>query len=318
MRILITGGFGFLGGRLGQHFSSLGHQVMLGSRNFRDHPDWLPEADVVLTDWADELSLAHVCESVDVVVHAAGMAAQECWTDPAAALESNGVFTARMARAAGAAGVSRVIYLSTVHVYAGPLTGSYSEESCPLNLHPYASSHLAGEHGVLFAHQQGQVDGMVLRLANGSGCPVRPDVDCWRLLVNDLCRQSIVDGQMVVRSASSVERNFIGVSGICKGVDHFMTYRPSVAEQPLYNIASRASMSLGDVALLVAERCRHLTGDLPSVVFEQRSSASGADKALHIDIEKAKAAGYEAVDSLVSEIDATLEFCRVHFGRNGI
>jgi len=126
-----------------------------------------------------------------------------------------------------------------------------------------------------------------------------------------------MDGQMVIHSNPSLERNFIGVSGICQGVDHFMTYCPLKKELPLYNIASRESMTLSDAALLVAERCRHVAGDSPSVVFEQRTSASGADKALHIDTEKAKAAGYDAVDSLVSEIDAPLEFCRLHFGRNG-
>ena len=35
MRVLITGGFGFVGGRLGKHLQDSGHEVILGSRNIR-------------------------------------------------------------------------------------------------------------------------------------------------------------------------------------------------------------------------------------------------------------------------------------------
>jgi uncharacterized protein YbjT (DUF2867 family) len=33
MRILIAGGFGFVGGRLAVHLAQVGHQIVLGSRN---------------------------------------------------------------------------------------------------------------------------------------------------------------------------------------------------------------------------------------------------------------------------------------------
>ena len=56
MRILITGGFGFIGGRLAAYLSQAGHQVLLGSRNDSTHPP-----DLVATGrsgtrskWGDE------------------------------------------------------------------------------------------------------------------------------------------------------------------------------------------------------------------------------------------------------------------------
>ena len=53
MRILITGGFGFIGGRLGKNLDDAGHQVVLGARKLQESPTWLPNADVEVTSWTD-------------------------------------------------------------------------------------------------------------------------------------------------------------------------------------------------------------------------------------------------------------------------
>src|SRR3546814_17036700 len=93
------------------------------------------------------------------------MNAQNCAANPVEALEFNGVATARLVQAAARVGIRRFIYLSTAHVYCAPLTGTITEDTCPRNLHPYATSHLAGENAVLSAVQAGEISGMVLRLS---------------------------------------------------------------------------------------------------------------------------------------------------------
>ena len=48
MRILITGGFGYLGGRLAQFLGSKdGNEILLGSRSNRKPPRWLSKSHVV-------------------------------------------------------------------------------------------------------------------------------------------------------------------------------------------------------------------------------------------------------------------------------
>ena len=86
MRILITGGFGFVGGRLAVHLAQAGHQIVLGSRNASSPPVWLPQAEVVQIVWEDDRTLERCCDGVDVVIQAAGMNAQECSADPVAAM----------------------------------------------------------------------------------------------------------------------------------------------------------------------------------------------------------------------------------------
>jgi UDP-glucose 4-epimerase len=158
-KILITGGMGYVGGRLAVHLAQAGHQIVLGSRNASSPPVWLPQAEVLQIAWGDAGALEQSCDGVDVVIHAAGMNAQDCAADPAAALGFNGVATARLVAAACRAGVQRFIYLSTAHVYASPLVGAITEETCPRNMHPYATSHIAGEHAVLYANQHKQIRG---------------------------------------------------------------------------------------------------------------------------------------------------------------
>ena len=192
MRILITGGFGFVGGRLAEHLAQAGHQIVLGTRNARNPPVWLPQAKVAQIVWDDDCVLKRILDGVNVVIHAAGMNAQECADKPVVALEFNGVATARLIAAAVRVDVQRFIYFSTAHVYASPLVGTINEETYPRNLHPYATSHLAGEHAVLSTNKCGEIQGIVLRLSNAFGSPMHKSVNCWRLLVNDLCRQAVL------------------------------------------------------------------------------------------------------------------------------
>ena len=113
--ILITGGFGFLGGRLGQYLSE-NYNVILGSRSDQNEPNWLPIAKTLKIDWDDENSLNDACNLVDIIIHASGLNAQECSSDPEKALLVNGVYTQNLVRAAINKNVKKFIYLSTAHV----------------------------------------------------------------------------------------------------------------------------------------------------------------------------------------------------------
>ena len=84
----------------------------------------MPQSEVVKLIWDDKDALTEACRNVDTVIHAAGMNAQDCTKDPVAALEFNGVATARLVEATCKAGVNQLIYLSTAHVYSNPLQGT--------------------------------------------------------------------------------------------------------------------------------------------------------------------------------------------------
>jgi UDP-glucose 4-epimerase len=270
MKILITGGYGFLGGRLALYMQQAGHQVCIGSRRSnKEPPNWLPQAEVLQINWGSEDGLAHICNGNDVVIHAAGMNAKECTNDPVGALEINGVATARLLSAAIRCKVKRFIYLSTAHVYASPLVGEITEITCTQNLHPYATSHLAGEQTVMKAGQFGEIDGVVLRLSNAFGAPAHKDVNCWDLLVNELCSQAVETGMMVLRSSGIQERDFIPITEVCRIVEMLVSKNSAIPNKYIYNLGSNFSHSVYSMAKLIQSRCKIIQGIEPSI---QRSA----------------------------------------------
>jgi UDP-glucose 4-epimerase len=314
MRILITGGFGFVGGRLAQYFYQAGHQVLLGSRNTRVSPAWLPGAAVTVVDWGDAQFLARICEGVNVVVHAAGMNAQDCAADPLAALEFNGLATARLLKAAIAADVDRFVYLSTAHVYASPLVGVITEETCPENLHPYATSHLAGENAVLAATSLREIDGVVVRLSNAFGMPMHPEVNCWSLLANDLCRQAAVTGKMILRSNGAQQRDFIAVEEVCRVVALLSLLAPEFLLPGVINLGSGVSQSVFELAGLIQQRCKLVLGFEPTL---QRAFAldAGGHETLSYLSRKLMQMGVEVKSDDCAELDRLLTFCQAAFTR---
>ena len=156
MRILITGANGYIGGRLVQHLVENGHEIIFGTRNNISCQCFTTDLKIKRINWDEISSLREACSGVEVVIHAAGVNSAGCAFDPIAALMFNGVATARLVAAACQESVPRFIYCSTVHVYGNPLVGSVTEDTCPKNYHPYATSHLAGEHSVIGASRLGE------------------------------------------------------------------------------------------------------------------------------------------------------------------
>jgi len=313
MRILITGGFGFIGGRLGQYLQQNGHQVILGSRKASCPPEWLPHAEVAQIDWSNIRALKQICSRVDVVIQAAGMNAQDCEADTVAALEFNGLATARLVAAASQVGVKRFIYLSTAHVYDNPLVGTIKEEICPRNLHPYATSHLAGEHAVLRANQLGQIEGIVLRLSNTFGAPVHKDVNCWTLLVNDLCKQAVQTRKLQLQINLLQQRDFIGMTEVCRVIEHLAFGNRPSTQPSIFNVSSGVSQSVLAIAQLVQQRCKQVLGFEPILQHTQ----NGVDE--HPPMLIYRADNLAALGIKIkgrdntAEIDSLLRFCQSTF-----
>jgi UDP-glucose 4-epimerase len=308
MRVLVTGGFGFIGARLARHLAAAGYSVRLGSRRYAAQPDWLPQADVVQTCWDDIAALTAACNGMDVIVHAAGMNASDCAADPVNALMFNGVSTARLAQAAKQAGVRRFLYLSTAHVYTSPLAGTLDELTCPRNLHPYASSHLAGETAVLQTAAQGKLEAMVLRLSNAFGSPVMADANCWMLLINDLCRQAVTTGKLSLQSSGNQRRDFISLSTVCTTILALLA-QPADALPSVLNIGSGEALKVIEMATLIQQRCQVTLGFTPAIEIGARMEQS---LPLHYSSMHAKRLALPATDP-VPEIDALLAFCKTHF-----
>ncbi|HEX3084309.1 MAG TPA: SDR family oxidoreductase, partial [Pyrinomonadaceae bacterium] len=267
MRLLIAGGFGYLGGRFAAHMSrSSTHKVVLGTRQSLSPPNWLPQSEVAKICWDSPDALREICANVDAIVHMAGMNAQESHADPVGALEFNGVATARLLQAAVQQRVKRFIYISSAHVYGNNLSGVITEETCPRSLHPYATSHRAGEDVVRAAQQNAEIEGVVVRLSNSFGAPVHKDVNTWMLLVNDLCRQAATSRRLELQSSGAQRRDFIPLTDACRAIEHLLEISADRLGAGLFNVTSGRSPTVLEVAGLVADRFYALTNSRPEIV----------------------------------------------------
>jgi UDP-glucose 4-epimerase len=265
MRILITGGLGFIGGRVATHLSSFGHQIVIASRTKHDPPLWLPTAEMFHLNWDVESSLRKACEDVDVVIHTAGMNSSDCEISPEKAHEFNGSATQRLVEASVAAKVKTFVYLSTAHVYEHPLSGSITETITPKNQHPYATSHIAGEKAVLSASIGGEIDGIVLRLSNVYGAPTHKNVNCWMLLVNDLCKQAVTTQRIILRSSGTQQRNFLTMSDACAVIASAIFDNIEVGIPKILNVGSRESETVFEMAIAIQKRCQKMLGIFPQI-----------------------------------------------------
>jgi UDP-glucose 4-epimerase len=314
MRVLISGGTGYIGGRLAVHLSLVGHKIVLGSRKVSGPPDWLPDAEIVQTKWDESDELSRICRDIDVVIHAAGMNAQDCLADPVSALEFNGVATARFVSAAAKAGVKRFIYLSTAHVYGSPLSGRISEDTCPKNLHPYATSHLSGEHALLASNDRREIQGIVFRLSNAFGAPVSKDSNSWNLLVNDLCRQAVEKKTLSLRSSGKDIRDFISLSKVCNVIELFVSSSFDTLEAGIFNLGTGYSSTVLNMARLIQQRCLKELGHFPGLHIDGETNnndsfdleyKSSRMPSLAIDVDASKN---------ITELDHLLKYCNHTFG----
>jgi len=313
MRVLVTGGFGYLGGRVAQFLFGSGFEVALGTRNKCSPPDWLPEADVVELIWDDENALVEACREVNTVIHAAGMNAQHCADNPVAALAFNGVATARLVKASIRSDVRKFIYFSTAHVYCSPLTGVINERSCPRNLHPYATTHLAGEHALLTAAQgDNGLTGIVLRLSNVIGKPASINNNCWNLLVNDLCKEAIVKRVTTIRGNPNDFRDFVSMSSLAKVCACLIENYLSPGSQ-LHNIGSGQAVTIRQMAETISERAKIQFGYSPKLRVANPASNVSTKLSYITSPFKCASLGDERA-ALLEEIDNLLQFCKINFG----
>jgi UDP-glucose 4-epimerase len=286
LRILLTGGLGYLGGRLAQTLAGApDHELILGTRRrVAAAPPWLPQATIAAMDWSDERELARVCRGMDAIVHLAGMNAEACAKDPLGALAFNGVATARLLRAAIEQGVSR---------------------------------HRAGEDAVLMAHAAGTVQGIVVRLSNSFGAPVEPEVDCWSLLVNDLCRQAVATRQMVLRTAGQQRRDFVAISDACRAIVHLLKAPAAIVAEGLFNVGSGWAPTLLEMAEKAASRVESVLGFRPQIRTGVARDAVGDGK-LDFGIRRILDTGFEwPQQSIVEELDRLIVFCARHAANTG-
>ena len=158
MKVVVTGGAGFIGSHVVRRLLDEGHEVAVID-NFNDfYAPEIKRANVESFGDRARVFEADICdfgemqailgrEKFDVIVHLAARAGvRPSIQNPRAYIETNITGTYNLLEAARAAGTKRFVFASSSSVYGLAKTVPFSEDlPLPQTLSPYAATKLAGE-----------------------------------------------------------------------------------------------------------------------------------------------------------------------------
>ena len=301
--VLITGGSGYLGGRISTYLEQLGYQVRIG-KSVKSDSNGFP------IDFTDDHSIDSACDGISSIIHLAAMNAQSCSANPEEALLVNSLGTFKLLKAAKKNKVSKFLYFSTAHVYGSPLIGEINEELLPRPLHPYSITHRVAEDYVMGeAYQQG-LSATVFRLTNAVGSPITPQANCWMLVANDFCRQVVTSGSIKVYSNKFLQRDFIPISSICSVVSSSLD--SNVLDGEIVNLSSGAAITLQSLVIMIVDRSEVVLGFRPRINFLGNSIETDTSE-LIISNSKLSNLGFKVDSNLSDEIDQLLLNCNKWF-----
>ena len=285
-----------------------GWEVRAVGRERADHLD----VEQIVGDLARDDGVAEAgCRDVEAVVHLAGDNEVIAARDPAFALGGTVLATERLVEAIAEAGVKRLVYMSTVHVYGARMAPrvTLDEEMRPEPRAPYAIARLASEHIAAALAGHG-VEVVILRLTNSLGAPAHPAVDRWTLVANDLCRQGVLDGRLVLRSSGVQWRDFVPLSDVRRIVT-----AASRSEQPglpagTYNLGSGTVMTIRDLAGVIQDAFARCTGERPEL--HAPDPEGPGPEPYHVSVERAAAHGQRADTPVADAVEETVRFCIEH------
>ncbi|WP_067509830.1 UDP-glucose 4-epimerase GalE [Actinoplanes sp. TFC3] len=177
MKLLVTGGAGYIGSVTSRLLLDAGHEVVVLDSlvsGFREAV--APEATFVQADIKDAASVLTPDSGFDAVLHFAGLIqAGESMHKPELYWDANMVRSLALLEAVRAARVPRFVFSSTAAVYGNPTELPISEEATKAPTNTYGATKLAFDYALTseaFAHGLGAVS---LRYFNVAGALIRDD-----------------------------------------------------------------------------------------------------------------------------------------------
>ena len=173
MKILVTGGAGFIASQVAQAYIEAGHQVtVLDNLSTGKRENLPPQAEFVQADIASPQAAQVVADGGFSVVnhHAAQISVPASVADPVHDAQSNVLGLLNLLEAGRKAGLERFIFVSSGGAVYGELEGAPVDESFPARpMSPYAVAKRAGELYLDYYTALHGLGTVVLRYANVYG-----------------------------------------------------------------------------------------------------------------------------------------------------
>lgn len=216
MRVLVTGGAGFIGSNLCRHLLAAHHEVVVLDDLSTGDQRNLDGIDVEFRygSITDAETVAQACEGVTSVVHlAARGSVPRSLLDPMATHHANATGTAVVLEGARAVG-AHVIVASSSSVYGANPHLPKHEDLVPQPVSPYAASKLATESYALAWARSFAMDVLAFRFFNVFG-PRQPAGHAYAAVIPVFVDAALAGRPIPVHGSGTQSRDFTFVDTVC-------------------------------------------------------------------------------------------------------
>ena len=288
MKVLVTGGAGYLGSVLSEHLLDAGHSVTcldnlsLGQSG-PFHLCESPRFDFVRGDARDEALLGRLLRTVDAIIPLACLVgAPACdrdpWTARAVNLDAIRLLNRLRSRE------QLVVFPTTNSGYGTKSGDTFCTEETPLEpISLYGQTKVAAEAELLSSP-----NAITLRLATVFGMSPRPRLD---LLVNHFVHAAVTEGFVVIFE-KHFKRNYIHIRDVADAFLHCLSHQPQMIGRPFNAGLDDANLSKEELALKIKVH-------VPSFYIHFSEVGSDPDKRNYIvSNQRLREAGFAARRSL--------------------
>jgi len=175
MRVLVTGGAGYIGSGVVEELLRSGHSAVVYDSLYKGHRDAVhPDARFVEADLLDAAALSAALEGADAVVHmAADSLVGESVQKPAKYYRNNVVAGLALLDAMRERSVRWLVFSSTAAVYGEPTKQPIEEGDPTAPTNPYGETKLAFEHALRWYGSAYGLRSISLRYFNAAGATAR-------------------------------------------------------------------------------------------------------------------------------------------------
>jgi len=311
MRVLVTGGAGFIGSNLAEYLLNGGYEVSVFD-NFitgkRENVKALEAVakknkhalEVIEGDIRDFKALKKAVKDREMVFHQAALpSVARSIQDPVLTSEINVIGTINVLKAACDENARRLVYASSSSVYGfNPVP--QKEEMMPSPLSPYAVSKLAGEHYCKVFFETYGLETVALRYFNVFG--PRQDANSEYAAVVPKFIKALLDNERpVIYGDGSQSRDFTYVKNVCEA--NVLAAKSKNAAGKVFNIACGKSTSVNQLLSKISE----LVGKKAEPIYAEKRKGEIRDSLADISAAE-KILNYKPRYNLVEGLKETISY----------
>lgn len=296
MKVLVTGGAGFIGSHLVDRLVNDSYSVRvlddLSTGKLSNIGAHLKSGRVefINGDIRDALVVKESLVGVDVVVHlAAQISVTFSIANPELTFDVNLSGTLNLLRSCVDVSVGKFVFVSSCAVYGDPEIQPVTEDAKTNPISPYAESKLIGERCCLGFHERGLLRSVVLRFFNVYGA--RQSMNDYSGVITRFISRARSNEPLIIYGDGSQTRDFVNVHDIVAAI--IASMNKADAEGEIVHIGSGKATSINELAKTILE----LAGVHLGISYQPPRAGDIKDSLA--DISKAKRIlGYEPKVSL--------------------